>query len=44
MGTREAVIVDAVRIPVGGRNEQLAHWHPMDLMASSPGMPLSLFG
>jgi len=28
MGTREAVIVAAVRTPAGGRNEQLAHRHP----------------
>lgn len=36
MGTREAVIVDAVRTPVGSRNGQLAHWHPTDLTARVP--------
>lgn len=30
---REAVIVDAVRTPIGRRNGQLAGWHPVDLLA-----------
>lgn len=30
---REAVLVDAVRSPVGRRKGRLAHWHPTDLMA-----------
>ncbi len=30
---REAVIVDAVRTPVGRRNGRLKDWHPVDLMA-----------
>jgi acetyl-CoA C-acetyltransferase len=30
---REAVIVDAVRTPVGKRGGQLRDWHPVDLMA-----------
>lgn len=30
---REAVIVDAVRTPVGKRNGQLRGWHPTDLLA-----------
>jgi acetyl-CoA acetyltransferase family protein len=30
---REAVIVDAVRTPVGRRNGTLKGWHPVDLMA-----------
>ena len=33
MNTREAVIVDAVRTPVGRRGGQLANWHPTDLLA-----------
>ena len=31
--TREAVIVDAVRTPVGKRGGQLRTWHPVDLLA-----------
>lgn len=31
--TREAVIVDAVRTPVGKRGGQLSGWHPTDLLA-----------
>jgi acetyl-CoA C-acetyltransferase len=31
--TREAVIVDAVRTPVGKRGGQLRDWHPVDLLA-----------
>jgi acetyl-CoA acyltransferase len=30
---RDAVIVDAVRTPIGKRNGALAHWHPVDLAA-----------
>lgn len=30
---REAVIVDAVRTPIGRRNGQLKDWHPVDLFA-----------
>lgn len=30
---REAVIVDAVRTPVGRRGGQMADWHPTDLLA-----------
>ena len=30
---REAVVVDAVRTPVGKRNGALAGWHPSDLLA-----------
>lgn len=33
MQQREAVIVDAVRTPVGRRGGQLADWHPTDLLA-----------
>lgn len=33
MSFREAVIVDAVRTPVGRRGGQLADWHPTDLLA-----------
>ena len=32
---REAVIVDAVRTPVGRRNGQLKGWHPVDLLAQT---------
>lgn len=35
MATSEAVIVDAVRTPVGRRGGVLAHWHPTDLMAQT---------
>jgi len=31
--TREAVIVDAIRTPIGRRNGHLKDWHPVDLMA-----------
>ena len=31
---REAVIVDAVRTPVGRRGGVLSHWHPVDLGAA----------
>ena len=31
--TREPVIVDAVRTPVGKRGGQLRTWHPVDLLA-----------
>ncbi|MGV0625547.1 thiolase family protein [Mycolicibacter minnesotensis] len=33
MLTREAVIVDAVRTPVGRKDGDLAGWHPVDLFA-----------
>ena len=33
MTLREAVIIDAVRTPVGRRGGQLANWHPTDLLA-----------
>ncbi len=32
METREAVIVDAVRTPIGKRNGALSGWHPSDLL------------
>ncbi|MDJ0318818.1 MULTISPECIES: thiolase family protein [Arthrobacter] len=32
---REAVIVDAVRTPVGKRGGQLSQWHPVDLLAQT---------
>jgi acetyl-CoA acyltransferase len=31
--TREAVIVEAVRTPLGKRNGKLKEWHPVDLLA-----------
>jgi len=31
--TREAVIIEAVRTPVGRRGGQLKAWHPADLLA-----------
>jgi len=31
--TRQAVIVDAVRTPLGKRNGKLKDWHPVDLLA-----------
>lgn len=34
---KEAVIVDAVRTPVGKRGGQLSHWHPADLLAQTLG-------
>jgi acetyl-CoA acyltransferase len=33
MQTREAVIVDAVRTPLGRRDGMLKSWHPVDLLA-----------
>ena len=33
MAIREAVIVEAVRTPIGKRNGALAGWHPADLLA-----------
>ncbi|ANI91146.1 3-oxoadipyl-CoA/3-oxo-5,6-dehydrosuberyl-CoA thiola se [Dietzia timorensis] len=33
--TREAVIVDAVRTPVGKRGGALAAWHPADLLGAT---------
>lgn len=35
MSSHEAVIIDAVRTPVGRRGGRLAHWHPTDLMAAT---------
>ncbi|WP_280334785.1 thiolase family protein [Nocardia wallacei] len=35
MSNREAVIIDAVRTPVGKRNGVLAGWHPTDLLAQT---------
>ena len=32
MNTRETVIVDAVRTPVGRRGGVLSQWHPADLL------------
>lgn len=31
--TREAVIIDAIRTPIGRRNGYLKDWHPVDLLA-----------
>src|SRR5579884_2660266 len=31
--TREAVIVDAIRTPLGRREGKLSKWHPVDLLA-----------
>ena len=31
--TREAVIIDAVRTPLGRRDGMLKDWHPVDLLA-----------
>lgn len=33
MNTRDAVIVDAVRTPMGKREGMLRNWHPVDLLA-----------
>ncbi len=33
MATREAVIVDTIRTPIGKRKGMLAGWHPTDLLA-----------
>src|SRR5215467_6683957 len=35
--TREAVIVDAVRTPMGRRDGMLKGWHPVDLLAHTLG-------
>lgn len=35
MTTREPVIIDAVRTPVGKRGGQLKDWHPTDLLAQT---------
>lgn len=35
MGARSAVIVDAVRTPLGRRNGLLKEWHPVDLAAET---------
>ena len=32
MKTRDAVIVDAVRTPLGRRDGMLKSWHPVDLL------------
>ena len=32
-----AVIVDAIRTPLGKRNGKLKDWHPVDLMAEAMG-------
>src|SRR5690349_2778039 len=37
MKTREAVIVDAVRTPMGRRDGMLKEWHPVDLLAHTLG-------
>ncbi|HEY6248621.1 MAG TPA: thiolase family protein [Candidatus Angelobacter sp.] len=37
MNTREAVIVDAVRTPMGRRDGMLRNWHPVDLLAHTLG-------
>ena len=39
---REAVIVEAVRTPVGRRNGCLKDWHPVDLLALSGVALISL--
>ena len=33
--TREAVIVEAVRTPLGKRNGKLKDWHPVDLLGTT---------
>ena len=33
MKTREAVMVEAVRTPMGRRDGMLKEWHPVDLLA-----------
>ena len=33
MNQRQAVIVDAVRTPMGKRDGMLRGWHPVDLLA-----------
>ncbi len=35
MSIREAVIIEAVRTPVGKRGGELKHWHPADLLAQT---------
>src|SRR5215469_11405936 len=35
MNIRQAVIVDAVRTPMGKRDGMLRNWHPVDLLAHS---------
>src|SRR5215472_7232599 len=37
MNNREAVIVDAVRTPMGKRDGMLRNWHPADLLAHTLG-------
>jgi len=36
-----AVIVDAIRTPLGRRNGKLKDWHPVDLMAETMKHSLS---
>ena len=44
MQTREAVIVDAVRTPIGKRKGALAGWHPSDLLGHALGALLERTG
>ena len=37
MSPREAVIIDAVRTPMGKRDGMLRNWHPVDLLAHAIG-------
>src|SRR5574340_1331480 len=37
MTVRDAVIIDAVRTPVGRRGGVLSRWHPVDLLARTLG-------
>jgi acetyl-CoA acyltransferase len=41
---REAVIVEAVRTPVGRRNGRLTGWHPVDLLAEILGAAMERTG
>lgn len=41
---REAVIVEAVRTPVGRRNGRLSGWHPVDLLAEILGAAMERTG
>jgi acetyl-CoA acyltransferase len=41
---REAVIVEAVRTPVGRRNGRLSGWHPVDLLAEILGAAVERTG
>jgi acetyl-CoA acyltransferase len=42
--TRDAVIVEAVRTPLGRRNGALKDWHPVDLLAETLGELVSRSG